>query len=79
MTLEQGHTYSAKRPASVGVFDPVWNDRMILRLWENSVQYDSPTIRDGRKYPIVSKEKFLRWAKEDVTDEIPEGSWRSAQ
>ena len=41
------------------------------------VQYDSPTIHTGRKYPQVSIEKFLNWAKEDVTNKMPSGDeWR---
>ena len=78
LELVQGHVYSAKRPQLVGIFDRRWNDRQILRLWEKTLQYDSPTIQDGRKYPTVTREQFLHWAKEDVTEQTPEGDWRPA-
>jgi len=77
--LKVGRVYSAKRPAVVGLFDPLVNDRQIL--WMDSfgvhVQYDSPTVALGRKHPKVTVEQFLRWAKADVTDLCPKGEWRA--
>lgn len=77
--LKVGHVYSAKRPAAVGFFEPLVNDRQIL--WMDSfgvhVQYDSPTVKFSRKYPKVTVEQFLRWAKADVTDLCPNGEWRA--
>lgn len=78
--LKVGHVYAAKRPARVGIFEPLVNDRQILWISRlgAEVQYDSPTVAFGRKHPIVSVERFLRWAKADVTDQCPKGEWRSA-
>ncbi|MGV6989623.1 hypothetical protein ACWA5Z_12170 [Testudinibacter sp. P80/BLE/0925] len=72
-----GHIYSAKRK-SVDPFGLV-NDRQILYIEKvlGTVQYDSPTVARGRHYPKVSIDKFLRWAKEDVTSQMPKGEWRS--
>jgi hypothetical protein len=42
------------------------NDRIIIWMDDRYVQYDSYTIRNGRNYPTVEIEKFLRWAKERV-------------
>lgn len=62
--LKVGCTYRAKRPRKnlLGEFD----DRTILYVGMNNVQYDSITVGLGRHYPQVSKEKFLRWAKEEI-------------
>jgi len=69
------HIYAAKRPSSVGLFG-YYNDRQILWMGELSVQYDSPTVKDGRPYPKVSIENFLKWAGEDITKIMPVGAWR---
>lgn len=79
LPLVVGHTYEAKRPARVGVFDPLWNDRQIIWIGLYEVQYDSPTVGNGRHYPKVSHEQFRRWAACDVTTEMPKGEWRSAR
>lgn len=71
--------YEAKRPAAASGFPPLYNDRQVQ--WVSSdrtlVQYDSPTIRDGRRYPTTTMEKFLKWAGQDVTNIMPDGEWRS--
>ncbi len=79
--LKVGRVYSTKRPAPVGFFEPLMNDRQILwmdRLGQQ-VQYDSPTVGIGRRQPKVTVEQFLRWAKADVTDLCPPGEWRPAK
>ncbi len=50
------------------------NDRVII--WrgktffgEVNVQYDAYTVRDGHNYPTVTAEDFLKWAKEEVTND----------
>lgn len=65
-----GHLYRGKRyRKSAGGFD---NDRVVLHInkplfGDPQVQYDSYTVPNGRHYPMVSMEKFLKWAKEDIT------------
>ena len=71
-----GHVYEAKRPKSVGVFEPLMNDRQIRWIGFDEVQYDSPTVGLGRSYPMVSKEAFLKWAARDITKEMPPDEWR---
>ena len=75
--LEVGHTYRAKRPAPAGtIFDPLVNDRQIRWIGFETVQYDSPSVAAGRRYPTVTIEAFLKWAARDVTDELPDnGDW----
>lgn len=72
-----GRCYEAKRPARIG-YPPRYNDRQVK--WVSSrlteVQYDSPTVAVGRRYPIVSMAKFLKWAGRDVTAIMPKGEWR---
>ena len=76
MELIRNHFYSAKRRQYIGLCDML-NDRQILHIGLDSVQYDSPTVRDGRHFPTVTKERFLRWAMDDVTDKMPkDGGWR---
>lgn len=80
LSLVVGRVYRAKRPARTGsIIDPVWNDRMIIWIGEYDVQYDSPAITLGRRYPRVSKEAFLKWAHSDITDQMPNNEWRSAK
>ena len=74
--LIDGHVYEAKRPKSVGMFEPLINDRQIKWIGFEEVQYDSPTVGFGRSYPRVSKEAFLKWAARDITKEMPPGEWR---
>ena len=80
LVIKVGRTYAAKRLSVVG-FPPLVNDRQVI--WMDSLgielQYDSPTVGIGRKYPRVSVESFAKWAKEDVTDQMPKGEWRSAK
>ena len=77
LELIVGHVYEAKRPRSVGLFEPLMNDRQIKWISFNEVQYDSPTVGLGRRYPRASKEAFLKWAARDITKEMPPGEWRS--
>jgi hypothetical protein len=74
--LIKNHIYSAKRKQYLGFHDMI-NDRMIIWMSETKIQYDSPTIRDGRHYPTIPIEQFLKWAKEDVTPKLPIGGWRT--
>ncbi len=71
--LQQGQIYRAKKPAKIGFIPAEFNDRMIIRHLGNRIQYDSPTIKNGRKYPIVTVEEFLKWAGCRV--ELPLGEW----
>ncbi|WP_315090329.1 hypothetical protein [Aggregatibacter segnis] len=78
--LKVGHVYSAKRQTTTGFFRYI-NDRQILFIGYELidggyVQYDSPSVKNGSHYPKVSIEKFLKWAKEDVTDLMPKDDWR---
>jgi hypothetical protein len=70
-----GHVYSAKR--SKRDFFGFLNDRQIKWIGGDMIQYDSPTVAMGRHYPKITMEKFLKWAKEDVTKIMPEGEWRT--
>ncbi len=36
---------------------------------KTKVQYDSPTIGNGRHYPTTTMEKFLKWAGKEITKE----------
>lgn len=72
LALVVGRVYRAKRPAdSWGLV----NDRQIKWVGLLDVQYDSPTIISGRKYPTVKQDAFRKWAARDVTDEMPKGLW----
>lgn len=72
--LVEGRVYRAKKPGVVR--GGYVNDRVIIRTLGPQVQYDGPAVAIGRRYPIVSVEKFLEWAGKDVTDEMPEGRWK---
>ena len=72
MDIVRGHVYRAKRPKPVG-FSEVFDDRQVLYVTDTKVQYDSPTVRDGRKYPTIDHAKFTKWVGEDVTEGYPDG------
>ncbi|HHF0477244.1 TPA: hypothetical protein ACPHRX_000853 [Haemophilus influenzae] len=85
--LQVGHFYSAKRPKEHG-FPPLLGDRQILWMgvvfdnkegYVEGLQYDSPSVRNGRHYPITSVTKFLQWAEADITETMPKGKWRYAR
>jgi hypothetical protein len=65
--IKQGQFYRAKKPVKVS--DGGYNDRAIL--WVSTdfskIQYDSPTIGQGRHYPTIPMEKFLSWAGKEIT------------
>lgn len=70
--LAVGRVYRAKKPRGVNAgADTLVNDRQIRWLNAFSVQYDSPSVSNGRTFPTVSREAFLSWAGADVTESMP--------
>lgn len=72
--LKVGRVYRAKRPRVVHTLGGSYiNDRQILYIspFGESIQYDSPSVTFKAKYPIISTEKFLKWAAKDITDSLP--------
>lgn len=75
--LKPGNVYEAKHPRSCkGMSDLVWNDRQIRWVGSGEVCYDCPAVKPGKGYPVISVEKFIKWAGKDITEEMPEGEWR---
>lgn len=72
--LVHGRTYRAKKPANSG---GLVNDRCIVYIDSQIVQYDGPAVGFGRHYPKVDRAKFEAWAGTDVTDSLPKGEWAS--
>ena len=53
--------------------------RNIEAVWDYVVQYNSPSVKFGKKYPTIPASKFLKWAAKNVTDILPEnGDWASS-
>lgn len=76
--LKVGRVYRAKRPRGVHRLDGSYvNDREILYIspFGECIQYDSPSVTFKAKYPIISTEKFLKWADKDITDSLPPNEW----
>lgn len=70
--LKVGRTYRAKKPAnSYGLV----NDRTLLFVGLEQVQYDGPAVANGRHYPRASREDFIKWADCDVTDTLPKAEY----
>ena len=67
LKIKTGHFYRAKNPVKCD--DGGFNDRVVLWVSYSNVQYDSPTVRQGRHYPTVTLEKFLKWAGKEITKE----------
>lgn len=78
LELKVGRVYEGKRSAMVGFCPSLRNDRMIkwMRPDGQQLQYDSPSVKIGSRLPTVSAAEFRKWAKRDVTNEMPEGEWR---
>ena len=75
LDLKVGRCYRAKKPAQCDY--GLINDRQIKWINElgTELQYDGPSVKNGRHFPRVSVEKFMKWADRDVTDFLPEGDW----
>lgn len=83
---EVGRIYRAKKPKPVAIWDsvdadrrPLFDDRLVVWIGGDKVQYDSPSVKLGRKLPKASLERFLKWADRDVTDGYPTGEWARYQ
>lgn len=63
-----GKTYRAKKPQEI--FAGGFDDRTVLYIGQftHKVQYDSPTVKLGNKYPSVEMRIFLKWASHEVTE-----------
>lgn len=64
--IQVGKTYRGKR-----FLQSTWgstNDRYIVYISQDKtrVQYDSDTVKNGRHYPTIDMDKFLKWAKMEV-------------
>mgnify|MGYP000129276497 CR=1 FL=1 len=75
MEILRGHIYRAKRPKPSGGFFAVFDDRVVVYVTPTQVQYDSPTVRQGRKFPAVDRTKFETWVGTDVTEGYPLSGW----
>lgn len=65
--LKVGGLYRAKRPTKNFFGD--LNDRVILWMCGDFVQYDSISVQNGRKYPKVTVDAFLKWTGSVVHQE----------
>ena len=67
--IKRGAFYRAKKPRKV--IDGGYDDRRILWVSQDqlSIQYDSPTVGNGRRYPTIPMERFLKWVGKEVTKE----------
>ena len=70
MDLVVGRAYRAKNPAMANGF--LVNDRVITWISSDGeqVQYDGPSVAMGRRFPIVSRGAFEKWASHDLTDAL---------
>ena len=62
-----GKTYRGNSRRRKRAKNGAWDDRKVLwvssdRYW---VQYDGPNVSEGRNFPTVSMDKFLRWVGEE--------------
>lgn len=57
--------YRSKNSRIIG---GVVNDRKVIHIsnFRTQVQYDSSAVKEGRTYPMVSMEAFLKWASHEV-------------
>ena len=64
MKAEDIHVHGVYRGKRRGV-----SDRFVMFISSDRsvVQYDSDAVRIGQHFPSVSMDKFLRWAKEEIS------------
>lgn len=53
------------------------NAKNIEAIWDYMIQYDSPSVKDGKNYPTIPASKFIEWAAKNVTEIMPKGDWAS--
>lgn len=63
MKIEMGKVYRAKTPRNVG---GLVNDRIVLWVSNEHLQYDSPSVASGRRYPWITIQNFEKWAGSQV-------------
>lgn len=71
-SLEAGKTYRGRHPQArydITLGEKVWNDRTIVWANQTHVQYDGPAVSFGRHFPRVTREKFARWAGQEIPAE----------
>lgn len=76
--LKVGRVYRAKCPRVIQTLGSRYiNDRQILYIspFKQTIQYTSPKVVLGSRYPVISVEKFLEWAAKDITDDLPPAEW----
>lgn len=73
LELKAGRTYRSKKPCGAG--PGLANDRTIIWLGANELQYDGPGVRLAKLYPKISIAAFRDWAVRDVTDSLPPGEY----
>lgn len=67
--IRVGGTYRAKQPRPYAKGP---NDRFVLQVIGERVQYDGPAVRSRMRYcPWVSMAEFLKWADFEVSYEQP--------
>lgn len=49
--------------------------RNIEAVWDYTIQYDSPSVKNGKNYPTIPASKFIKWAAKNVTEIMPKGDW----
>lgn len=69
--LIEGNLYQAKKRTLLQLTsgEVVYNDRRIVYMDVQNIQYDSPSIKTGKIRPIIPIMEFLNWVKADVTNE----------
>ena len=66
--LNVGVWYRAKKPKVITVgFSSEPNDRQIIWMGNGFVQYDGPSVKNGKKFPKITVDKFMKWAASELT------------
>lgn len=72
--LKIGSVYRAKKPIKKWNLrrGEYFNDREIIWIGDDYVQYDGPAVRHGGMYPQVRVDAFLEWAGSELVEDVPE-------
>lgn len=73
LEIRTGRTYRAKTPGYTKGFV---NDRTVTWMGETQLQYDGPAVGLGRLLARTSIGAFKKWAKHDITNQLPAGEYQ---
>lgn len=83
--IRVGRYYTAASAKMIGRMKNVFNDRYVVKIIHDDdggdpiVEYSGPALATSVSVKRTTLTKFAKWAKEEVTDLMPNAGWRRAK